>query len=104
MRYNPKWVILLTPELDARVAGLQDADRQARTLQAAAKQLAECQHPEDQRRCARTKAFAHDNGTVPARDFIRCVDCGAVSYEGEPGRWTRPMLVAHVVGALGHSS
>lgn len=67
-----------------------------KTLLEATTDLADCSHPEDQHQHART--------TITGRNFIRCADCGAVSYEGEPGRWTRPILVAHVVGATNHET
>jgi hypothetical protein len=65
-----------------------------RTLERAARELAECEHPEDQRQTARLR---RDGSYI---DFIRCSDCGAVAYENDGyKRWTRPMLVAHVTGA-----
>lgn len=61
-----------------------------RTLQEAVEELAACMHPDDQRQRGRV-----ESGSM----MIRCSDCGSVSYEGQVGGWTRPMLVAHVVGA-----
>jgi hypothetical protein len=66
-------------------------------LQAAAA-LAACEHPEDQRQQLLTHPQRHDIAE-------RCSDCGAMRYprqeRGAAGElWTRPMLVAPVVGAV----
>jgi hypothetical protein len=66
--------------------------------------LANCEHPEDQQRRCRTYAISKagvtfDEPQVPAIDFVRCADCGAVMYPEQGPEWTRAMLVAHVIGA-----
>jgi len=71
-----------------------------RSLRQATAELAACKHPLDQRQHART--FADEPGSS-RWEFVRCADCGAVVDEADlalgKGRWTRPMLVAHVIGA-----
>ena len=61
-------------------------------LQAAARGLAACKHPEDQNQYIRAAL----TGSV----MVRCADCGAVAMSDDLSNWTRPTLVAHVVGAV----
>jgi len=63
-----------------------------RTLREAAQELAACQHPEDQHQYVRAAL----TGSV----LVRCADCGAIAMSDNPKSWTRPVLVAHVVGAV----
>ncbi len=72
--------------------------------------LANCEHPEDQQQRCRTYAIeAAPSKLIPgfmepavrAGDMVRCADCGAVMYPEQGPQWTRPMLVAHVIGAKG---
>jgi hypothetical protein len=66
-----------------------------RNLESALGELAACAHPIDQQQ----KLVIVGRELKPI--LWRCSDCGAVRYEG--GRsWTRPMLVAHVIGATRH--
>lgn len=64
-------------------------------LDKAVKQLAECKHPEDQ--------IQRLSLQIRPRTVLRCSDCGAVNYPDQGPSWTRPMLVAHVLGAGSHS-
>jgi hypothetical protein len=71
----------------------------SRSISVAAAELAACAHPDDQIQELRTvsgrlRLFAH-----------RCSDCGAIRYREPSGwtSWTRPVLVAHVCGAVNHA-
>lgn len=63
------------------------------SIDKAAATLAACDHPEEQIRNLRT---------MDGRSVRRCCDCGAVCYRETSGwtAWTRPVLVAHVCGAV----
>lgn len=66
--------------------------RSGHRLQTAAKNLAACKHPEDQHQYMRA--------SLTESIVVRCSDCGALAMADDLSSWTRPMLVAHVVGAV----
>src|ERR1700677_1633862 len=58
--------------------------------------LTTCEHPDDQ---------VHTLQTIDSTAVRRCSDCGAIRYRelGNWTDWTRPVLVAHVCGAIRHA-
>jgi|HubBroStandDraft_2_1064218.scaffolds.fasta_scaffold02576_9 hypothetical protein len=77
-------------DIETRVRGLTRADR-------ATAELAACDHPMDQQQELRT---------IDGTPVLRCSDCGTVCYRESDGSWTdwtRPVLVAHVCGAVHHA-
>jgi hypothetical protein len=76
----------------------KSAAHHGRTLERAARELAACRHVEDDCQYLLTSG---DDGAPAGKGVRRCVACGAVAYERDGfTRWTRPELVAHVMGAL----
>jgi uncharacterized Zn finger protein len=60
-------------------------------IRSAVKALAECSHLEDHHQYVRA--------ALTDSVMVRCSECGAVAMADDLTNWTRPVLVAHVVGA-----